>query len=67
MAPKVFRAITESPQTKVLVSNVLINFSPHQCLGDLAIVIETKENAVQTNQESTLLLESWPRTIIIKQ
>ena len=32
-------------------------------LGDLATVIETKENAVQTNQGSTLLLDGCPRTI----
>ena len=31
-------------------------------LGDLATVIE-KEDAVQTNHESTLLLDGWPRTI----
>ena len=32
-------------------------------LGDLAIVIQTKENAITTNQEMTLLLSGWPRTI----
>ena len=31
-------------------------------LGDLATVIK-KEDAVQTNHESTLLLDGWPRTI----
>ena len=32
-------------------------------LGDLAAVIERKENAVETNQEWTLLLDGWPTTI----
>ena len=32
-------------------------------LGGLATVIETKENAVKTNRESTLLLDGWRRTI----
>ena len=32
-------------------------------LGYLATVIRTKENAIQTNQISTLLLNEWPRTI----
>ena len=29
-------------------------------LGDVAIVIETKETAIQTNQMFTLLLNEWP-------
>ena len=37
--------------------------SSQEHLGDLTTVIETKENAVQTNQKSTLLLDGWPRTI----
>ena len=38
-------------------------FRSNGVLGDLAIVIETEENAVQTNQDSTLLFDWWPRTI----
>ena len=36
---------------------------PSSSLGDLATVIETKENVVSTNQELTPLLDWWPRTI----
>ena len=32
-------------------------------LGDLATVISTQKNAIQTNQKTTLLLNGWPRTI----
>ena len=32
-------------------------------LGDLATVIETKENAISTNQKAALLLNGWPRTV----
>ena len=32
-------------------------------LGDLATVIRTKKNAIQTNEMSTLLLNQRPRTI----
>ena len=32
-------------------------------LGDLATVIQTKANAIKTNQKTALLLNGWPRTI----
>ena len=42
---------------------VLYRLNACNILGDLTTVIETKENAVKTNQESALLLDGWPRTI----
>ena len=33
-------------------------------LGDLACVIKLKKNAIQANQNPTLLLNKWPRTIL---